>query len=724
MQSEIDRLGSLAIQQLNSGNPEQAKKYILKILEINPAEINALKIYSYILLENGELESAIAALTKASEINANDSEIVFNLGKACFDIKSYEKAISYFQKNIEVSGAKPEVLVDIGIAFRYLKKYHESEENFKKALDLNQNYLPALNNLAITLMEKKDFNGALKSLNQALIISPRDIVALTNQGCIFSHLHRYDEALEILEKVLTISPHSIEALVNFANVLVFKKKFTGAISIYSQIAEMEPSKIENWVNLGSVYSKLRQYGQAQIALDKGGAIDPEHNYLLGQRLQVRAFLCNWDEAYYEFVKKLLTSKKYSLSEPFHHLYCHDNLSIHQQTAAFFSQKLCLPKGIHREFKNFTHQKIRVGYYSADFRDHPVAFLTAELFELHDKNKFEIFAFSFSGHDNSPIRSRLKSAFNQFIDVSGMSDLEVAQLSRELEIDIAVDLGGYTNDSRTGIFAYRAAPIQINYLGYPGTMGADYIDYIVADKTLIPENSQQFYSEKIIYLPNTYQVNDRKRAIADKQFTREELGLPERGFVFCCFNNSYKILPEIFASWMRILKAVEGSVLWLFEDNIWAVENLKKEASNSGVDPSRLVFAKRSPLSDHLARHSQADLFIDTWPYNAHTTASDALWSGLPVLTLMGQSFASRVAASLLNAIGLPELITNSLAEYEALAIELATNPKKLDTLKTTLAKNRLSTPLFDTPLFTKNLEAAYMRIYEGTPDEKPLKNIA
>jgi predicted O-linked N-acetylglucosamine transferase (SPINDLY family) len=319
-----------------------------------------------------------------------------------------------------------------------------------------------------------------------------------------------------------------------------------------------------------------------------------------------------------------------------------------------------------------------------------------------------------------MRQRLEKSFDQFIEVSKKSDIAIAQLSRSLNIDIAVDLKGFTQDARTGIFSCRAAPIQVNYLGYPGTLGADFIDYIIADKTLISPELQSCYSEKIVYLPNSYQVNDRKRVISDKQFTRQELGLPEHGFVFCCFNNNFKILPATFEGWMRILKAVEGSVLWLFQDNAWAVENLKKEAEKQGIASDRLVFAERVPLAEHLARHRQADLFLDTFPYNAHTTTSDALWAGLPVLTLMGSSFASRVAASLLNAIGLPELITTTQEEYEALAIELALNPKKLTGIKLKLAKNRLTAPLFDTPLFTKNLEAAYIKMHERyTNDMEP-----
>jgi predicted O-linked N-acetylglucosamine transferase (SPINDLY family) len=337
---------------------------------------------------------------------------------------------------------------------------------------------------------------------------------------------------------------------------------------------------------------------------------------------------------------------------------------------------------------------------------------AELFELHDKNQFELIGFSFGPIVNDDVRQRLLKSFDQFIEVGRKSDIEVIKLSRDLNIDIAVDLKGVTQDARTGIFAHRAAPIQVNYLGYPGTLGADYMDYIIADKTLISPELHSYYSEKVVYLPNSYQVNDRKRLISDRQFTRQDLGLPEQGFVFCCFNNNYKILPTTLEGWMRILKAVEGSVLWFLQDNLWVAQNLKKEAKNRGIDAQRLVFAERMPLPDHLARHRLADLFLDTFPYNAHTTTSDALWAGLPVLTLIGQSFASRVAASLLNTIGLPELIANTQEEYEALAIELALNTKRLADIKLKLAKNRLSTPLFNTPLFTKNLEAAYIQMYE------------
>jgi predicted O-linked N-acetylglucosamine transferase (SPINDLY family) len=353
----------------------------------------------------------------------------------------------------------------------------------------------------------------------------------------------------------------------------------------------------------------------------------------------------------------------------------------------------------------------LGYFSADFGNHAVSYLTAGLFEMHDHEQFEVLAFSLKSRKNDFFLDRIQNSFDQFIDVTNRSDQEIAQLSRELNIDIAIDLGGFTTGSRTGIFAYRAAPIQLSYIGYLGTMAAPYFDYLIADKTIIPPELQSHYTEQIIYLPS-YQSNDRKRIVSEKIFTRQELGLPETGFVFACFNNSYKILPATFDGWMRILQKVNGSVLFIYADNHWVEENLKNEAHARGVDPQRLIFGKRIPLDQYMARYRSCDLFLDTTPYNAGTTASDALWVGLPVLTLIGESFASRVAASLLKAIDLPELITNTQEQYEARAIEFALNPDKLTAIKQKLANNRLTTPLFDTPLFTKHLEAAYTKIME------------
>ena len=430
-------------------------------------------------------------------------------------------------------------------------------------------------------------------------------------------------------------------------------------------------------------------------------------------------LCNWQE-FHDNVNYLVQSVHghQKVSSAFPILGLTDDLSVQRKSAEIWNiDKNPAMRSLGPIIKQPRHPKIRLGYYSADFHNHATAYLMAELFERHDKEKFELIAFSFGPETKDEMQIRVSQAFDHFINVASLSDIEVALLSRELGVDIAIDLKGVTQDARLGIFSFRAAPIQVSYLGYPGTLGADYIDYLIADKTLIPLQGQQYYSEKIVYLPNSYQVNDRHRVIAPTQFTKQELGLPEEAFVFCCFNNNFKITPDVFDSWVRILKAVDASVLWLFQDNPTAVMNLRKEATLRGLDPARLVFAKRMDLPEHLARHKAADLFLDTRPYNAHTTASDALWAGLPVLTCMGESFASRVAASLLNAIGLPELVTETQADYEALAIALATNPGKLQEIKEKLGRNRLTTPLFDTALFTKHIEVAYSMMYERYQDD-------
>ena len=368
------------------------------------------------------------------------------------------------------------------------------------------------------------------------------------------------------------------------------------------------------------------------------------------------------------------------------------------------------------------EKIKIGYYCADFRDHPVSYLTVEFFELHDKNQFELIAFYSGAPDSSYIQKRISSTFNEFIDIRLKSDKEVAELSRAMGIVIAIDLTGLTANERVGIFSYRAAPIQLSYIGYLGTLGVEYYDYLIADKTIIPVESQIYYVEKIIYLP-CYQVNDSKRLIADKIFKKTELNLPLNGFIFCCFNNNYKIVPSTFDGWMKILSAVPDSVLFLYAANKWAEANLRMEAERRGVRQNRLVFASRIERVEYLARYKIPDLFLDTLPYNAGTTASDALWAGLPVLTCMGESFASRVAASLLNAIELPELITTTQAEFEARAIELATNPDKLRMIKEKLNCNRLTTALFNTPSFTKSIESAYKKIYENYHDDLPINHI-
>jgi predicted O-linked N-acetylglucosamine transferase (SPINDLY family) len=368
----------------------------------------------------------------------------------------------------------------------------------------------------------------------------------------------------------------------------------------------------------------------------------------------------------------------------------------------------------------TPARLRIGYFSGDFHSHAVMRLIVKMFELHDRSSFEIQAFSFGPNEDDEMHQRLIKNFDSFHDVRDMTDEGVAELARREGIDIAVDLTGYTQYGRSGILAYRAAPIQVSYLGYPGSMGADFIDYLIADSTLIPEENQKFYSEKIVYMPDCYQVSDNSRPHPATDISRAALGLPETGFVFCCFNNSYKITPREFDIWMRLLGQVEGSVLWLLQSNQWAEENLKQEAQTRGIDPGRIIFSSKCGYSEYLARLTKADLFLDTFNYNAGAVANDALWCGLPILTRQGQSYVARMVSSLLNAIDMPELITTTETDYEKLALDLATSPKKLKSLKAKLARNKDNTPLFNTEQFTSNIERAYAEMYNRHVNgEKP-----
>ncbi len=363
-------------------------------------------------------------------------------------------------------------------------------------------------------------------------------------------------------------------------------------------------------------------------------------------------------------------------------------------------------------ETYSHDRIRIDYFSADFRNHPGAQSVVGLFEHHDKSRFEITALSYGPDDGSDLRNRIKSAAENFVDVGAMTDDEIAEFIRRREIDIVVDRTGLMQYGRFSVPSRRVAPIQVSFLGYPGTMGADWMDYIIADPTIIPENHFQFYSEQVVWLPDTYQPNDDKRHILERLPTRPECNLPEAAFVFCCFNNTYKITPEVFSVWMRLLAATEGSVLWLIETSSTATQNLRREAKARGISPERLIFAPKIPRAEHLSRHRQADLFLDTSPYNAHTTASDALWAGVPLVTCLGCTFVSRVAASLLRAVGLPELVTTSLEDYEALALKLAREPSFLAAIKAKLARNRGTHPLFDTARYARHIEAAYTTMWQ------------
>ena len=621
-----------------------------------------------------------------------------------------EEALKYF---LNVKPTEFTALHLLAIVYASQNKHDTAIEWYKKALEIVPDDASILSNYASSLSATGLIKEALNIFRKVLEINPSDPMFFYNIANTFCELGRYEEALFYYEQSIQLDPQYFQAHNNYGKALYDLKRFSEALTFYDHAILINPFFIDSMLNKGACLNELKRYDEAIAHYDKALSLKPDIDWTSGDLLHTKMKICSWSgliESLENISKKVVANEK--VATPFPLLALNDDALLHKKSSEIYIQSKYLFNPVLGPILKYPkNKKIRVGYFSADFKNHPVSLLTAELYELHDKNQFEIIAFSFGVDDKSPMRLRLSQAFDQYIDVSDMSDLEIAELARNLKIDIAVDLGGFTSNSRTGIFSYRAAPIQLSYIGYLGTMGAEYYDYLLADKTIVSTESQKFYSEKIAYLPS-YQVNDRKRIISDRQFTRVELGLPENGFIFCCFNNNYKILPAMFDSWMRILNAVEGSVLFLYAENDWAKANLIQEASLRGIDSARLIFGAHIPTEEYLARYRVCDLFLDTFPYNAGTTASDALWVGLPVLTLMGQSFASRMAASLLNAIGLPELITNTQAEYEFLAIELAMNHQKLRDIKLKLANNRLTAPLFDTPLFVKNIEAAYLTMVE------------
>jgi predicted O-linked N-acetylglucosamine transferase (SPINDLY family) len=697
-----------------SGNLEEAKYFYKKTLAEDSLNSTALGWLGAIEAQHKNYEIASDLLLKALAKEKNNQDFLLNYANILFETRQFCDAVIYYQKAIRQRPNDPICFANLAACYNRQGQPLLGLAAADQSIQLKSDYAEAWSDRANALQDLKRYEEALASNERALKLKPDYVEAWSNRANVLQDLKRYDEAIAHYDQALELKPDFAEAWSNKGNTLHELKRYDEAIGHYDHALDLKPNYAEAWSNKGLTLRELKRYDEAIAHYDQALDLRPDIDWVFGDLLHTKMKICSWlalSESLEIISKKVMANEK--VANPFSLLALSDDPLLHQQCAKIYAQdRFPHNPALGPLVKSPASQKIRIGYFSADFYNHATGYLMAELFELHDKNQFDLIGFSFGPITNDEMRQRLKKTFDQFIEVGNKSDIEITQLCRNLNIDIAVDLKGFTQDSRTRIFSYRAVPIQVNYLGYPGTMGAEYMDYIVADITLIPPDSQSYYSEKVVYLPNSYQVNDRKRAISDKQFTRQDLGLPENEFVFCCFNNNYKILPATFASWMRILRAVDGSVLWLFKDNPLVVENLKKESGKQGIAANRLVFAERLPLPEHLARHRQADLFLDTLPYNAHTTASDALWTGLPVLTLMGQSFASRVAASLLNAIGLPELITNTQEEYEALAIELATNPQKLVEIKLKLANNRLTTPLFDTPLFTKNLEAAYLKIHE------------
>jgi protein O-GlcNAc transferase len=648
-----------------------------------------------------------------------------------------------------LSSLRPSLALDLAIAAHHSGNVSDAERAYKAILKGSRAHPVALHMLGLLYAQRGDFVEAEPLLKKASRVDPKNPQVVFNYGNVLHALDRTDEALIWLEKAIALSPKFADAHLNRGAIFLQRFELQSAIAEFDKAIGISPSDAA-YANRGSAFQRLGLIAEAHDSYSKAVEIapsNPHHHFGLSEILRQ---LGKHDEAiselettleldrYFPFaLGKLVSARRHiaewrnfeheqiALNEAVEARVVVDPFTILQVSSSPAHQLICAktfvanvaPENCGERLRSSTRplsgSRLRIGYLSTDFHDHAVAYLMAGIFEEHDRSRFEVTAISCGPCQGGEMRNRLKAAFERFEDARFRSDEEIANLIRQHDINILVDLKGFTDGARPGILARRPAPIQLNYLGFPGTLGAPYIDYIIADRIVIPEGEQHHYAEKVVYLPDSYFPSDAKRRISSNAPTRCEVGLPDDAFVFCAFNKTSKITPTIFNVWMRLLAKTEGGVLWLMDGGPITRENLRRVAAERGVSGERLVFAPRVPPPDeHLARHRLADLFLDTLPYNAHTTASDALWAGLPVLTCIGSTFAGRVAASLLNAVGLSELVTRSLDEYEALALRIVRDTELQMTLKNRLAENRTTYPLFDTRRITRHIEKAFSEIWQ------------
>ncbi len=663
----------------------------------------------------GRMDLALADYDRAIGLDPSHARALCNRGAVLDRIGRREEALASYDRALALDSLDFLTHYNRGSVLKDLKRLEEALESYDKAIEIKPDFVDALINRGNVLEELRRHEGALASFERAIELKPVHAEAFHGRAAALHMLKRFDLALADYDRAIALKPDFSPFYVGRGNLLLDWQRHDAAVASYLKAIELNPSELDAHFGLGQAFMRLKQLDRAIESFDQAVTLDARRSFLLGMRSAAKMQACDWEHwsAELDMIREGMEGGR-PVCNPLTLAALLDLPQLHRAAAeSWIREEAPQDHALGAIAARPRPGRIRIGYFSSDFRMHPVAQLSAGLFERHDRSRFDITAFAFGPPADDVMHVRLRKAFDRFIDVGRHSDLEVAALAREMQIDIAVDMNGITEQCRSKIFALRAAPIQINYLGYPGTMGAPYMDYLIGDSTVVPPALQAHYAEKIIYLPDSFLPFDSSSAIAEKTFTREELGLPADGVVFCCFNNTNKITPTVFDSWMRLLTRFDGSVLWLSPTNATVAANLRKEASARAVDPGRLKFATRlAALPEHVARLRAADLFLDTFPYNAHATALDALWAGLPVLTREGRGFASRVASSLLRTLGLPQLITDSISQYEATAAELAADSERRQALRAMLAQSRPTTALFDTARYAGNLESAYEQILE------------
>ena len=662
------------------GEHARAAALLEALLAANPGFARGWFLLGYTEGVRGRFDAALAPLERAVQLAQDDAEFRYYLAKAYASAGRRGEALRELRETLARAPAHAGAQLDLGLNLQAQGDVDAAIPQLEQAVRLAPQSAAAHNALGMALREAQRLEAAEDALRSACRLDPGDAAARLNLGLVLKRRGHWDAAIEAMRESVARAPQNRKALTSLGITLARAGRGTEAVAVLRQAREK----------------------------------DPGHAGVLGWLIREQELACEWDglEALTDAARELLAQGR--AIHPFVWL-SRSGSGREQRMAAALWAESPRPRQAGRATPPPASRaagRIRVAYLSADFHEHAMSQLMAGVFERHDRERFEVTAVSLGAGRDDAMRARLVKGFERFIDASGKSDQEAVRLIEDLGVDIAVDLMGYTKNSRTAILARRPAPLQVNYLGYPGTMGADYIDYIIADPFLIPPTAQAHYAEKIVTLPDCFQGNDASRAIGATTPTRASAGLPQDGFVFCCFNAPYKLNPAMFDVWMRILARTPRSVLWLLGGSDVLQRNLRQEAQRRGVDPDRLVFAGRIGTQDYLARYRLADLFLDTLPFNGGATASDALWAGLPVLTCAGEVYASRMAGSLLRAVGLPELVTERLEDYEALALELAADDARLRDTKDRLARNRLRAPLFDTERFTRSLEAAYAAMWE------------
>ena len=694
---------------------------LLNFFKIKPAKSHslaptALKDSAEKSLQAGELDKAVQLYNQLIEFDKKSSEGYYKRGNALSRLGKLHEALADYDMAVSLEPTFANAYCNRGSVLQRLDRLGDALESYDRAVGINPIDHLALYNRGSVLKALARYDEALDSYDRCIILRSDYWPAYLNRGHILQEQKKFQEAAVSFGKVITLEPANAEAFQCRGFSLAQLRRFEEALESYDRALVLNPAYSDSFQ--GRVYSlvSLGRYKDAIEVYDRAILLNPKQKYLSGLRLHARMQICDWEGL--ELQVAALTDSilaESAVSPPFPMLSAVDSPKILRIASELWVREQCPPDDrLGPLSARLGSHKIRIGYFSPDFRDHAVSQAIAEMLELHDRSRFEVFGFAIGPRAKDAMRARLERTFDRFIDVGELDDTKAVLGARELGLDIAVDLGGYTEFCRSKLFALRVAPIQVNYLGFPSTMGAPYMDYMIGDRVVVPLDQLSSYCEKIAFLPGSYLPHDSHAEIASTKYTRTELGLPEGGFIYCCFNKKYKLTPTIFDSWMRILGRVPESVLWLSFDKGGAVDNLRREASRRGIDPKRLIFAQRvESYSDHLARLRSADLFLDTTPYNAHATATDALWAGLPVLTLKGLTFASRVSASLLTTLGILELIAENTADYEDRAVSMAQGTQNIESIRQRLSQNRLTKPLFDTGSFTRYLEEAYTAMHRA-----------